>query len=133
MKHSTSRDFRINAAVLQAAIEQQDDSPDVSKFYLIILFITVGVIGYTHVLQLDKSSELQLIHQQFITVYPLVHKLTCAGGFPLPFSHSPELKIRTIGQCPQEITQGLSIHHNNTPVYNFNPNFIIIIYMKFTM
>ena len=39
MKHSTSRDFRINAAVLQAAIEQQDDSPDVSKFYLIILFI----------------------------------------------------------------------------------------------
>lgn len=30
MKLSTSRDFRINAATLEAALQEQDDSPDVS-------------------------------------------------------------------------------------------------------
>lgn len=31
MKLSTSRDFRINAATLEAALQEQDDSPDVSS------------------------------------------------------------------------------------------------------
>lgn len=33
MKLSTSRDFRINAATLEAALQEQDDSPDVRSSY----------------------------------------------------------------------------------------------------
>lgn len=38
MKLSTSRDFRINAATLEAALQEQDDSPDVSPSYETIYF-----------------------------------------------------------------------------------------------
>lgn len=33
MKLSTSRDFRINAATLEAALQEREDSPDVSSSY----------------------------------------------------------------------------------------------------
>lgn len=43
MKLSTSRDFRINAATLEAALQERDESPDVSSDFL-LLILALGTV-----------------------------------------------------------------------------------------
>lgn len=44
MKLSTSRDFRINAVTLEAALQEQDEPPDVSSNFILRLILPLGTV-----------------------------------------------------------------------------------------
>lgn len=56
MKLSTSRDFRINAVTLEAALQEQDESPDVSSNFIFRLILELGTV-------LDQCLVLSLVHR----------------------------------------------------------------------
>lgn len=63
MKLSTSRDFRINAATLEAALQEQDDSPDVSSSYETIYFPSehfwINVLSFFQTTESQQAEETQ--------------------------------------------------------------------------